>query len=160
MAGCGLERFYNWRLYRVQQFWGRWAIEIHYLGGYCRFFFHPCISALNLPQIGPFEGSGDRKWLDMAVRSFIIGDSIVCNSFEEFELLKYIIWVVIVHYTFFVHFSAKFALNWTFCGFWSPKRLDMALRSFIIVDCIEYNSFEEFEPLKYNSNTNCDKTSG
>ena len=42
----------------------------------------------------------------MALRRFIIGDCIEYNSFEEFEPLKYIIWVDIVDFVFFLCISA------------------------------------------------------
>ena len=78
---------------------------MHYLGQYCQFCHFPWISALNSAQIGPIEGSAHRKLLDMALITFIIGNTLYWYRFEEFGHLKYIIWVNIVNFAIFDGFQ-------------------------------------------------------
>ena len=70
------------------------------------FVTFPWISALNSAQIWPIEGSAHRKLLDMALITFIIGNTLYWYRFEEFEHLKCIICVNIVNFATFPWISA------------------------------------------------------
>ena len=149
MTRYGLHNINNQKYYGLEPFRGVWALKMHYLGQYCQFCLFPWISALNSAQIGPFEGSDHRKWLDMTFITFIIGNTMDWNRFEKFEDIKCIIWVNIANFVTFPWISALNSPQiWPIEGSAHRKLLDVALITIIIGNTLCWYRFEEFGHLR------------
>ena len=99
----------NRKYYGLTPFSGVWTLNAHYLGQYFQFSFLLCISALNSDQIVLIERSGHRKWVDMALISFIMGNTMDWNRFMKFRRLKHSIFINTVNFPFFLGFQPKFS---------------------------------------------------
>ena len=104
----GLHNVYNRKYYGLKPFSGVWTLKAHYLGQYFQLSFLLCISALNSAQIGLIERSGHRKWVDMALISFIMGNTMDWNRFMTFRRVKHSILINTVYFPFFLGFQPKF----------------------------------------------------